>query len=97
MALSLDIPEVQVLINFDAGPRFTWHLRVLVVKPDVCSQWVGCISELEVEVVDLSLRAVMLVGRAAPLPSEGRGQCLQPRLHHRPGEGCRPAGVLCPC
>ena len=73
MALTLDSPEAQALINFDTDPTFTWHLRVLVVKLEAGSQWVGFTTDLEVEVGDIALHVVIVVGRAAPFPARVAG------------------------
>ena len=68
MANTLDIAEIQVVVNFPADANgFFWHHRVLLHKVGG-GRWVGLSPDLEVGSVDLHAQAYQVLDRRAPFP-----------------------------
>ena len=71
-AVSWDIPEQQVFVEFD-DPGHSWHLRVLLLPYGAPGIWLSCSSDYLVEVINLGDFAVVPVARNSPLPARVLG------------------------
>ena len=71
-AVSLDIDEPQVLIDFFNDENFHWHQRVLLRRIQG-STWLASTPTLDVEIVDLSEHRVLAVARGARFPARAVG------------------------
>lgn len=68
--LSLDVPEVQVLINFPADPDgFYWHHRILLCRVSGAS-WMTLTPDHEVQQHDLSTLVHRVLNRRSPFPAD---------------------------
>ena len=75
MALSLDVPERQCLIDFFDDPNgFLWHHRLLLKPTPVPGRWVVSTPDHSVEVCDLNAHRVVALERNAPIPPNRAGQ-----------------------
>ena len=65
---AFDITEQQVLLYFDADPGHSWHHRILLI-PLGGGRWIACSTDYEVEIIDLTTYAVIVLTRTLPFPA----------------------------
>lgn len=66
--LTLDVPDIQVLVNFPADPHFTWHHRILLRRV-----WFRLTPDGEVIRHDLTLLRHIVLERATEFPAAVAG------------------------
>ena len=65
----LDIPELQVLLNFPRDPNLHWHHRVLLKRVSDAN-WLVVTPDGEIEYIDLSEFTYRVLVRAAAFPAD---------------------------
>jgi hypothetical protein len=74
-ALTLDLPERQVLVDFFDDPNgLTWHQRMLLQATAAAGVWVSATPDHDVERIDLNRHRVLALGRNCAFPDGHRGQ-----------------------
>jgi len=72
--VTLDIKEVQVLVNYPGdADGFNWHHRVLLCRIEG-STWLTLTPDLEIQRHDLSAIPHRVLDRAAPFPADIAGE-----------------------
>lgn len=70
MALTLDIPEVQVLVSYPNDPNgLTWHHRILLHRVDA-GDWITLTPDLEFQRHNLATQQHRVLDRSMPFPQD---------------------------
>ena len=77
--LTLDIPEVQIVVRFDNDPNFRWHHRILLRRV-AAGIWMCLTPDLEVCRHDLNLMRHQVLERSHEFPADVQGDlyCFDP-------------------
>ena len=74
-ALTLDLPEKQVLVDFFDDPnQLRWHHRLLLQPAAAAGIWVCATPDLDVERIDLNRHRVQALGRNCSFPGGHVGE-----------------------
>ena len=74
-ALTLDVPERQILVDFFDDPNgFRWHMRLLVLATPNPGQWIAATPDLSIQFLDVTAHRVIPLTRAAEFPRRVRGE-----------------------
>ena len=70
MDLTLDVAEVQVVVNYPGDPGgFNWHHRLLLCRVEG-ARWLTLTPDLEIQQEDLGVLRHRVLGRRAPYPAD---------------------------
>ena len=67
--VTLDIGEIQILVNYPADPQFVWHYRVLLHRIEGAT-WLCLIPEHDIVRHDLGNIPHRILSRRAPFPDD---------------------------